>query len=32
MRIDENEDIQNFAFATITVALAVGIVMCYILN
>ena len=32
MRIDQNEEIQGFAFATITVALAVGIVMCYILN
>lgn len=32
MRIDEDQDIQNFAFATITVALAVGIIMCYILN
>ena len=32
MRIDQNEEIQGFAFATVTVALAVGIVMCYILN
>ena len=32
MRLDDNTDVQDFAFATITVALAVGIVMCYILN
>ena len=32
MRIDENQDVQDFAFATITIALAVGIIMCYILN
>ena len=29
MRIDQNEEIQGFAFATVTVALAVGVVMCY---
>ena len=32
MRIDNNTDVQDFAFATVIVALAVGIVMCYILN
>jgi len=29
MRIDQDQDIQNFAFATITVALSVGVIMCY---
>ncbi len=29
MRIDHNENVQNFAFATITIALAVGVIMCY---
>ena len=32
MRIDQNEDVQDFAFATVTVALAVGVLMCYFLN
>lgn len=32
MRIDENQDVQDFAFATVIVALAVGVIMCYILN
>ena len=32
MRIDENQDVQDFAFATVIVALAVGVIMCYFLN
>ncbi len=32
MRIDQNEDVQAFAFATVTLALAVGVLMCYFLN
>ena len=32
MRIDESQDVQDFAFAVVVVGLALGIVMCYILN
>lgn len=32
MRIDENQDVQDFAFAATIVALAAGIIMCYILG
>lgn len=32
MRIDQDQDIQDFAFAAVILALAVGVIMCYILN
>ncbi len=32
MRIDQNEEVQLFAFATVMLALAVGVLMCYFLN
>lgn len=32
MRIDQDNDVQAVAFAVVTLALAVGVVMCYILN
>ena len=32
MRIDQNEEVQAVAFATVTLALAVGVLMCYFLN
>ena len=32
MRIDHNEEVQAFAFAAVTLALAVGVLMCYFLN
>ena len=32
MRIDQNQDVQDFAFATVIVGLALGVIMCYFLN
>lgn len=32
MRIDQNEEVQGFAIATVTLALALGVIMCYFLN
>lgn len=32
MRIDENQDVQDFAFAAVILALAAGVIMCYILG
>ena len=32
MRIDHNEEVQGAAFAFVMIALALGVVMCYILN
>ncbi len=32
MRIDHNEEVQAVAFATVMLALAVGVLMCYFLN
>jgi len=32
MRIDQDNDVQDFAFAATIVALAAGVIMCYILG